>query len=370
MLPSVSILICTRDRAQALRRTLARIADTHCPPVAAIELVVVDNGSTDHTRSVVEEACLPFPVRYVVESRPGAARARNTAMAAARHDIFLWTDDDTRVPRHWIEPMIAPIVNGEAHIVAGGVRLAPHLRRPWMAPWHKSLLASTEFRFDHRPLEDVVGANMAFARSVLQYVPEFDPELGPGALGLSEESHFVKRLCQLGYRIAPALEVIVEHHFHPSRLTHRSMVSALTGLGRSQAYIQYHWWQEDPIFEESTARTRLRIAVLEAKYAFRRVLRGASGPEGMETWESFYVRRLAYLRQSLIERRRPRRYTKCGARRLQVSAPFRRCEVESVPSPLTNNAASPNTRLLSPVQRPAYGVIVQTSGSLPSPERA
>lgn len=318
MLPSVSLLICTRNRAQALGRTLASIATTHCPPVAAIELVVVDNGSTDNTQSVVEEACLPFPVRYVVEPRPGAAHARNTAMATARHDMLLWTDDDTRVPRDWIGPMIAPMMNGDAHIVAGGVRLAPHLRRPWMAPWHESLLASTEFRFDSRPLRDVVGANMAFARSVLQDVPGFDPELGPGALGLSEESHFVKRLCQLGYRIAPALDVTVEHHFHPSRLTHRSMVSALRGLGRSQAYIQYHWWQDDPIFEESTTRTRLRISTLEAKYALRRVLRGSSAPEGMDTWESFYVRRLAYLRQSLIERRRPRRYAKCGARRLQA----------------------------------------------------
>ena len=348
MLPSVSLLICTRNRARALRHTLDSIAETHCPPVSAIELIVVDNGSTDDTQSVVAGASLPFPVRYVVEPRPGAANARNAALAAARHDILLWTDDDIRVPHDWVGPMMAPIVNGDAQIVAGGVRLAPHLRRSWMEPWHESLLASTEFRFTDRPLQDVVGANMAFARSVLEDVPAFDPELGPGALGLSEESHFVGRLCRQGYRIAPALEIEVEHHFHPSRLTRQSMASALRGLGRSQAYIHYHWRQDDPLFEESALHTRLRIAALESKYALNRLLRGPNGPEGMEAWESFYVRRLAYLRQSLIERRRPRRYTKYGARRLPFEPIPQSWDGKNAPLSLAEHSPIPRSQLLPP----------------------
>jgi glycosyltransferase involved in cell wall biosynthesis len=277
-----------------------------------VELIVVDNNSTDDTPSIVKQAKLPFPVRYVFEGRTGTSNARNAGLAAARHNILLWTDDDILVPRDWIGPMTTPIAAGTTDIVAGGVRLAPHLQRPWMKPWQASLFASTA-RLQEGPLMDAVGANMAFGRHVLAAVNEFDPEAT-----YCEESHFIERLYRLGYRITPAFDAEVEHHFDPSRLTHASFVTAMQRLGRAQAYLHYHWRHHDGVFRESSARTRGRIALLRAKYALKQMIhsRISADEEGMETWESYYVRTIAYLRQSLIERRRPRRYSvKHGARR-------------------------------------------------------
>lgn len=315
MSPSVSILICTRNRADHLQATLNSLRNTHIPPLSALELIVVDNGSTDHTRKVVEAADLSFPVRYVREQRPGAANARNRALSAAQYDILLWTDDDIRVPVHWIGPMIAPIAENRADVVAGGVQLAPHLKRDWMAGWHYTLLASTSYYPWEETLHDAVGANMAFGAHVLEKVPEFDPELGPGRLGLCEESHFVERAAHHGYRVHPEPDVKVEHHFDPDRLTTPSLENALQGLGRSQAYLRYHWRHDDPVTHESALQTWLRIVMLRAKGALKGLLhRSRADGEALPTWRSYYVRQEAYLRQSLIERRRPQKYDRLAAR--------------------------------------------------------
>jgi len=313
---SVSIIICTRNRADVLQRTLESIAQTEVPPQTILELIVVDNDSTDATRRVVEQTHLPFPVKYAFEAQRGTAHARNRALAVAQHDVLLWTDDDVLVPHEWIQPMIAPILQGRGDVVAGGVRLAPHLRKAWLEPWHQSLFASTEFRLNEESLSDAVGANMAFGRHVLVDVPEFDPELGAGGVGYCEESHFVERLARLGYRVVPAFHVEVEHHFDPKRLDRPSFASQLQRLGRSQAYIHYHWRHEnEAVFGKSPARTWGRIVFLEAKLFAKRLWHAPLPKEGMQAWEGYYLQRIAYLRQSLIERRRPRRYDKYAPRR-------------------------------------------------------
>src|SRR5574339_1067869 len=59
-----SIIICTVNRATELRATLSSVATVQLP--GRTELLVMDNGSTDDTRRVVEDAAtwFPFPVRY------------------------------------------------------------------------------------------------------------------------------------------------------------------------------------------------------------------------------------------------------------------------------------------------------------------
>ena len=145
-------------------------------------MLVVDNGSLDRTRRVVRQAKFwGRAPRYLYEPRPGVSYARNAGLAAARGEVLLWTDDDVRPGRTWIEAMCRPILDGRADAVAGRVKLPDYLERPWLRPWHRVCLAvdaPTTGDFD------LTGANMAFARRVLEKVPAFDLELGPGALGL------------------------------------------------------------------------------------------------------------------------------------------------------------------------------------------
>src|SRR5688572_15573077 len=206
--PNVSILICTRDRADDLRQTLDAIGQVRVREEITAEVIVIDNASADQTSNVANRAILAnaIPVRCVTESRPGKGYAYNRGMAAARGDVLLFTDDDVRPPTDWIEGMCGPILRGEADAVAGGVRLAPHLERPWLTDFLRVWVACTDGIDSDHPTS-MVGANMAFSRKVLERVPAFDPELGPGALGFDDEAMFAWQLLEAGYRLLAAPDV-------------------------------------------------------------------------------------------------------------------------------------------------------------------
>jgi glycosyltransferase involved in cell wall biosynthesis len=179
----ISITICTHNRAEHLSETLAVMSHLEVPQGLRCELLVIDNASTDHTAQVIEQTPVTtIPIYYIYEPQVGSGHARNTSLRESRGDVILVTDDDVRPPQDWIERITAPILRGEAQVVAGGVRIAPHLIRPWMTPHHRTWFASTEHRSPTQA-QSLIGANMAFSKQVLEKVPGFDPELGPGALG-------------------------------------------------------------------------------------------------------------------------------------------------------------------------------------------
>ncbi|MDW8444478.1 MAG: glycosyltransferase family A protein [Acetobacteraceae bacterium] len=99
----VSIVVCTRNRAESLGRTLAALARLEVAPLPAVELLVVDNGSTDGTAEVVRAAqvSFPYPLRLVPCPEKGLSRARNAGVLAARHDLVLFTDDDCLPEPDW-----------------------------------------------------------------------------------------------------------------------------------------------------------------------------------------------------------------------------------------------------------------------------
>ena len=72
MTTHTTVLICTRDRADTLARALASHLDLEVPPGVTRDLLVVDNGSSDHTPDVVEafRRTAPFGVTYLREDRP------------------------------------------------------------------------------------------------------------------------------------------------------------------------------------------------------------------------------------------------------------------------------------------------------------
>ena len=242
----VSIIICTCNRAGDLRQTLEAIGRLAVPAAYRCDLTVVDNASTDNTAELVQAMKLPnMPLHYLLEPRRGKGYAYNTGIAAATGDILLFTDDDLRPPDDWIAGMCRPIVSGEADAVAGGVKLAPSLHRSWIKKEHAGWLASTE----HLPrgvTVPLIGANMAFSRRVLERVPQFDNELGPGGKGHADDTLYSYQLEEAGYRLAMALDTQMEHHLHPNRLNREAFLGIARKRGEFNAYIARHWFHSEP----------------------------------------------------------------------------------------------------------------------------
>ncbi|WP_214662705.1 glycosyltransferase family 2 protein [Amazonocrinis nigriterrae] len=305
---SVSILICTCNRAESLRHTLESLAQVNVPENLSCELIVVDNASSDRTAEIIQSFSMPnMPVRYISELQRGLSKARNAGIAAARGEIILFTDDDVRPPHNWIEGMCAPILAGTAEAVAGGVKIAPHLDREWMQPIHRAYFASSEF-IDPQAPQFLIGANMAFLKQVLVKIPGFDTEIGPGAIGYGDDTLFTAQILQAGYRIASALDVVVEHHFDESRLLRSHLMNAAQKAGQTSAYLAHHWDHTQISFP------RLRLLKCLINFGFWRLKtwRHPLKSEGLlpQEWELIHI--INFYKQYLVEWRRKPNYQQYG----------------------------------------------------------
>ncbi len=313
---NVSIIICTRNRGGELKKTLEAIKDVLVPEKICVELIIVDNGSTDITARVAKDFnILSMRVRYVFEKELGQVMARNTGIEASRGDFILFLDDDVRPVADWLIEMIKTLTTSECEVCAGSVKIAPHLLRPWMNPRHRAWLASTD-GIDPNRLSFVTGANFGFSKSVLDKVPRFDPELGPGRLGFWDDCLFSLQLKRAGFRFAMASLAVVEHHFLEDRLSRGAFLSRARNEGRSIGYVAWHW-DHDPserLLYIRSLKKRIRLSAL-------RLIRhrDCRQVEGAPDWELNLLSQIGYLEQFASEQRRPRLYEKHGLRKLRCS---------------------------------------------------
>jgi len=93
--PSVSIVIPARNDAAALHRCLRALGRQHVPP---LEVIVVDNGSTDHTAQVARD----HGATVVHEPRVGIPQAAAAGYDAARGELIARLDADSLPPPTWV----------------------------------------------------------------------------------------------------------------------------------------------------------------------------------------------------------------------------------------------------------------------------
>lgn len=190
--PGLSIAICTRNRAPRLARLLRSLIQLEREQLfASVEIIVVDNDSTDETEATVR-AC--GDVRYLHERRAGLDFARNGALREATGDLIAYLDDDVVVDLGWLKGLATAWASRPD---AGGFTgLVLPFRLDTQAQWlferrggFRRGFRRREFRAqDHdSPLfplgAGVVGAgcNMAFDRRLLLHLGGFDEALDTGA---------------------------------------------------------------------------------------------------------------------------------------------------------------------------------------------
>jgi len=180
LLPFVSVVVPTHDRARRLARCLTSLcAQTY--PVERYEIVVADDGSSDDTASVVErirrETARPA-VGYVRQVHRGVNAARNLALAHAAGDPVCFVDDDEDVPATWLAALVDGCLrHPEAGCVGGPIRLR-YDGRPPRTCGREPLGEGELDRGDRTIAVDYVsGGNMAVRRAALAAVGPFREDL-------------------------------------------------------------------------------------------------------------------------------------------------------------------------------------------------
>jgi len=247
--PPITVVICTRERPDALARALDSLIAQDYPD---FRVLVVDNAPvTDGTAEVVREAARRGPVDYLVEPKGGLSFARNAAVAAAPGEILAWLDDDEVADPQWLAEVARALADHPEADVVSGVIVPAELETSAQL-WFEQFGGHSKgrgFKPDvfgpqtaHRqsPLYPLppfgTGANMTFRAGVIERIGGFDTALGAGTPAMGSEDTLAFTQVLVGGGTIVYQPTAVTHHYHRRDFDglHKQMVGY--GAGLTAAY--------------------------------------------------------------------------------------------------------------------------------------
>jgi glycosyltransferase involved in cell wall biosynthesis len=278
--PSLSVAICTKDRAMTVRRcldSLLRLQNEY-----GFELLVIDNSPSDQsTARLVKE--LPT-VRYTLEKYPGLNFARNRAWKEAAGELIAYLDDDVVVDRGWVAGLQEAFAeNPDADAFTG---LVMPLKLDTTAQVLFEKRKGFRRGFDKKRFGRVLpgnslypcgagifgaGCNMAFRRDVLRELGGFDEALDTGAsLPGGGDLDIFYRIIRAGHTLVyePSFMVFHEHRESESALRRQYYTWGLGFMAfveknyrnepdqRRQFRRTIKWWIRDEIWQMGQAVRR------------------------------------------------------------------------------------------------------------------
>lgn len=269
-----SIIIPTCNRADFLKETLESLP-LACEGQDAIELLVIDNGSKDHTRSVVEAFALkaPFPVAYHFAPCPGLHVGRNLGAQLAAGSILAYLDDDVIVQPGWARAILSRFASRSDIALTGGpcrpfweIEPPKWLIRAFQVPlnkgWYIGVLSLIDLGDEPQevPGKMIFGCNFAVRKEILMELKGFHPDgvpdrllryRGDGESGVGE-----------AIDAAPGItafydpDILVLHRVPAKRLTPEYLLHIAKRSGYGNAFIQYRKERPNGCF----GRLRLMIS--------------------------------------------------------------------------------------------------------------
>ena len=262
-LPAISVLVPTVfQRPDDIALLLDGLSRQSYPQV---EFILVDNRANIPANDRLDELLSHHPhITVIHEPHPGVAAGRNAALAAAKYDLIVYTDDDVRVDSGWLRAIGSRFVRQPSLQVLSGLILPAELETPaqiWFERYYGGFSGERTFASltlePHRGTSNAMrysrvnivnsdgdrerqfavwgigsfgaGANMAFRRGALESAGAFDLALGTGtpARGGEDLATLISVLWAGGKMGFEPTAVV--HHRH--RSTYDGFLSQLRGNG-------------------------------------------------------------------------------------------------------------------------------------------
>lgn len=203
----ISIIIPVYNGARFLAETLESVAGQTYRP---LEVVVVDDGSTDQSAQIVAEAQqrLDLPILYYHQDNQGASVARNKGIQMAQGEIIAFLDADDL----WLPGKVARQVDYLLeHKEAGGVVCRTEYFLEPGTEWPPTLNRNV---YDQSPTAFIPSA-LTVRRTVFEQVGPFDPTLRTG-----EDTDWFFRARDAGVVIGAVPEILLRRRFHQTNLSY------------------------------------------------------------------------------------------------------------------------------------------------------
>ena len=180
----LSVTIPVYNEKNTINEILKRVSQAPLPPGVELEMIVVDDFSTDGTRAILQDLRLPGLKVFLHEKNLGKGGALKTAFQNCTGDIVLIQDADLEYDPQEYTKLIAPIVAGDADVVYGS-RFAGGEAHRVQYFWHyvaNRFLTMMSKAFTDLNLTDMETCYKVLRRNVLNFDIEekrfgVDPEI-------------------------------------------------------------------------------------------------------------------------------------------------------------------------------------------------
>jgi GT2 family glycosyltransferase len=222
--PKVSVVVATYNGARTLDACLESLRGLNYPD---LEIIVVDDGSTDNTDEIIRK--YPDFHSFRHEKNLGLSVARNTGISAATGEIVAFTDSDCRADSEWLRYLISDLATSEFAGMGG-----PNLLPPEDSPIAAAVMASpggpAHVMLTDRQAEHIPGCNMAFYKWALEEIGGFDPIFHAAG----DDVDVCWRVQQAGHKIGFSPAAFVWHY---RRSTVRDYLKQQHGYGEAEALL-------------------------------------------------------------------------------------------------------------------------------------
>jgi cellulose synthase/poly-beta-1,6-N-acetylglucosamine synthase-like glycosyltransferase len=214
------------------------------PADGKYEVTVVDNGSSDYTKQVVDSLQRQFTyIKYVYEQRLGLSAARNAGARLSEGEVICFLDDDTIPCTNYISEILQPFRHRDVACVGGKIIASwPDGCAPrWFPAKYANVVGQTSFGEKSRFMEKYefpFGGNIAFRRKLFEKHGGFDENLGRKGQDYlcGEEIDLCYKLQAEGLRFFYNPRAAVSHIVGRKRANKSYFVKSIFGKGVTEGH--------------------------------------------------------------------------------------------------------------------------------------
>ncbi len=278
--PIFSVIIPTRDHAAWLPGCFDSLAALEGDR-SRFEVIAVDNKSRDGTEAALagEIKRGRLPLRVVREEHEGPSHSRNTGVRCSTGKFVLFLDDDARVAPGWLAAYQRCFSSPGCAVVQG--RVVPEFlaaRPAWLTDDLAAFLGRVDEGEAAGPLRgNMNSCNMGVARGAFEAIGGFRTDLGPGGIGMAEDTEFGLRAAEKGFAAVYAPDALARHLIPPERATRKAMIRRLYRSGLSQPVFRAYRESLPRTLVYFARRSVVRLAIAAFTFSGTRRMRELCG---------------------------------------------------------------------------------------------